>query len=221
MTVSPSILPGAVRPRRRRGQRQRVPRGRRPGDRPATPGPRPQPAPRVQPRRPLSGRCLCSGAGWYYVLWDIGGDKAPRKVMELGKSPPSTSPPMAAASPLGCRKPLGLYDPATGELRKRLTVAPMHGVGSFHPDGQRIMLVALAPHAPADRHRKRQGGVVALVRGGDRFDGLARRWAALRGQRQRPPDLRMGHGRQPAPVGPGRPSEYGGRPPVHPCGRPA
>src|SRR5262249_16834908 len=31
---------------------------------------------------------------------------------------------------------------ATGEQRKRLTVAPMHGVGSFHPDGQRILLVA-------------------------------------------------------------------------------
>ena len=30
----------------------------------------------------------------------------------------------------------------------------------------------------------------------------------------------LGHGRKPAPVGPGRPSGYGGRPPVHPCGRP-
>ena len=41
---------------------------------------------------------------------------------------------MAAASPFRCRTTaVGLYDPATGELRKRLTVAPMRGVGKLPP----------------------------------------------------------------------------------------
>ena len=35
---------------------------------------------------------------------------------------------------------VGVYDPATGELRKRLTVAPMDDVAGFHPDGRRLML---------------------------------------------------------------------------------
>ena len=34
---------------------------------------------------------------------------------------------------------VGLYDPATGEL-KRLTVGSLGDVGEFHPDGRRLVL---------------------------------------------------------------------------------
>jgi serine/threonine protein kinase/WD40 repeat protein len=92
------------------------------------------------------GRFLVSayslqGVGWYFTLWDIGGDE-PRKVMELGNVPIQFSPVGDRIAIRLSDNALGLYDPATGELRKRLAVAPMYGPACFHPDGRRIMLIA-------------------------------------------------------------------------------
>jgi hypothetical protein len=88
---------------------------------------------------------LLRGVGWYHTLWDIGGEKAPGKVMELGNVPIRFSPDGDRVAIWLSDNALGLYDPATGELRTRLTVAPMHGVGSFHPDGRRLVLYDKSP----------------------------------------------------------------------------
>jgi WD40 repeat protein len=75
-----------------------------------------------------------------HILWDIGGGGPPRKVMGHGQGLPYFSADGHRLALHLSESAVGLYDPASGELRKRMTVAPMAGIGEFHPDGRRLVL---------------------------------------------------------------------------------
>jgi eukaryotic-like serine/threonine-protein kinase len=79
---------------------------------------------------------------WAYVLWDIGRGGAPRKVLELGNNQMHFSADGRRVAVALSRTAIGVYDPPTGELRARLAVAPVSGLGGFHPDGRRLMVIS-------------------------------------------------------------------------------
>ena len=85
------------------------------------------------------------GAGWHFTLWDIGGDKAPRKLFEAADRFFHFSADGRRVAIRLSESAVGLYDPATGELRKRLTVGSLGDVGEFHPDGRRLVLFDKSP----------------------------------------------------------------------------
>src|SRR5262249_4294233 len=83
--------------------------------------------------------------GHAHILWDLGGDGPPRKVMDQGKNIPYFSADCRRFAIRLSESAVGLYDPATGELWKRLTVAPQRSVREFHPDGRRLVLLDQSP----------------------------------------------------------------------------
>jgi serine/threonine protein kinase/WD40 repeat protein len=78
------------------------------------------------------------------ILWDIGG-RVPRKVIEHDDYLGYFSAYSRRLAVRLSESAVGVYDPATGELWKRLTVAPLSYIGEFHPDGQKVVLVDKSP----------------------------------------------------------------------------
>jgi eukaryotic-like serine/threonine-protein kinase len=77
---------------------------------------------------------------WSYVLWDISRRDAPKKVMDRGDESLLFSPDSRRVAVALSDTVVGLFDPSTGALSKRLTVGPVRGVGAFHPDGRSLVL---------------------------------------------------------------------------------
>ena len=116
----------------------------------------------------------------YFDLWDIGRGGPPRKVMERADHFLHFSADGRRIASRLSETTIGLYDPATGQLSKRLTVARLFDVEKFHPDGQRLMVHAPSPGRSADRRRVRAGEVWSHVRGRheERWSGVGRLFAA-------------------------------------------
>ena len=60
---------------------------------------------------------MLSLAQWAYTLWDIGGGRTPRKVIDLGDDLLHFSFDGRRVATELSETAVGIYDPATGELR--------------------------------------------------------------------------------------------------------
>jgi WD40 repeat protein/tRNA A-37 threonylcarbamoyl transferase component Bud32 len=75
---------------------------------------------------------------WWYVLWDIDRAASTRKVMAPSDAPIRFSPDSRRVARAVSETMIELHDAATGNLWKRLTVAPVAELAGFHPDGRRL-----------------------------------------------------------------------------------
>lgn len=81
----------------------------------------------------------------FYVLWRLSEGKPPEKLVEkFDDSFKFSADGSRMASRLG-ESTVGFYDPETGELQRRLTVAPQLKIFGFHPDGKQLMALGPTP----------------------------------------------------------------------------
>jgi serine/threonine protein kinase/WD40 repeat protein len=73
-------------------------------------------------------------------LWDISRVESPRKVVDRAEVSFFFSADERSFATRMSDTTVGFYDPATGKLSKRLTLAPLSEVAGFHPDGRRLMI---------------------------------------------------------------------------------
>jgi WD40 repeat protein len=93
------------------------------------------------------GRCLVAAYAvlglarghWSYVLWEIGRDGPPKKLMEHGDAPFHFSADGRWMATQVSDNTIGVYDLATFTQGMKLSVAPGMEMDGFHPDGRRLM----------------------------------------------------------------------------------
>jgi WD40 repeat protein len=78
-------------------------------------------------------------------LWDISRGATPRKVFDRADNGFLFSADDRRLATRLSETTVGVYDPVTGKLIKRLIVAPVSDVACFHPDGRRLMVRDRSP----------------------------------------------------------------------------